>query len=109
MCSLFYYLLCLRLYRKQKKQLSLLLSFGGRELCNCWAQGSEDNYVLSTKAGKHFKRCNKYLYKFPKNQKLTVHIFDISNSSWSMDSFDVVTCLETKQECPYIEKIYVVV
>ena len=36
--------------------------------------------------------------------------FDISKAEgWSMESFDVVSCLETKQECPYIEKIYVVV
>ena len=95
---------------KTDKATKLAFVFGGRELCNCWSQGSEDNYVLATKAGKHFKRCNSHLYKFPKNQKLTVHLFDISKAEgWSMDSFDVVTCLETKQECPYIEKIYVVV
>ena len=94
---------------KTEKATKLAFIFGGR-LPNAWAQGSEDSYVLATKAGKHFKRCNKHLYKFPKDQKLTVHLFDISKAEgWSMDYRDIVTCLETKQECPYIEKIYVVV
>ena len=94
---------------KTDKATKLAFVFGGR-LPNAWAQGSEDNYVLATKAGKHFKLCNSHLYKFPKNQKLTVHLFDISKAEgWSMDYRDIVTCLETKQECPYIEKIYVVV
>ena len=92
-----------------KKATKLAFVFGGR-LCNCWAQGSEDNHVLATKAGKHFKRSNKHLYKFPKDQKLTVHLFDISKAEGgSMDYRDIVTCLETKEECSYIEKIYVVV
>ena len=94
---------------KTDKATKLAFIFGGR-LPNCWAQGSEDSYVLATKAGKHFKRCNKHLYKFPKDQKLVVHLFDISNAEgWSMSDRDIVTCLETKQECPYIEKNYVVV
>ena len=88
-------------------KLAIIFTSGGG---SSWAQGSEDNYVLATKAGKHFKRCNSHLYKFPKNQKLTVHLFDISKAEgWSMDYRDIVTCLETKQECPYIEKIYVVI
>ena len=92
-----------------KKATKLAFVFGGR-LCNCWAQGSEDNHVLATKAGKHIKRSNKHLYKFPKDQKLTVHLFDISKAQgWSMSTGDIVTCLETKEECSYIEKIYVVV
>ena len=92
-----------------KKATKLAFVFGGR-LPNCWAQGSEDNHVLATKAGKHFKRSNKHLYKFPKDQKLTVHLFDISKAQgWSMSTGDIVTCLESKEECPYIEKIYVVV
>ena len=92
-----------------KKATKLAFVFGGR-LCNCWAQGSEDNHVLATKAGKHFKRSNKHLYKFPKDQKLTVDLFDISKAQgWSMSTGDIVTCLETKEECSYIEKIYVVV
>ena len=97
---------------KTDKATKLAFVFGGRQLCNSWAQGSEDNKTLATQAAKHFKRCNKHLYKFPKRgeQKLTVHLFDISNAQgWSMDYRDICTCLETKQECPYIEKIYVYV
>ena len=95
---------------KTDKATKLAFVFGGRELCNSWAQGSEDNHVLAQKAGRHFKRSNKHLYKFPKDQKLTVHLFDISKAEgWSMNNQDVCSCLETKKECPYIEKIYVVV
>ena len=95
---------------KTEKATKLAFVFGGRELCNCCAQCSEYNYVLATKEVKHFKRCNSHLYKFPKNQKLTVHLFDISKAEgWSMSDADIVSCLKTKQECPYIEKIYVVV
>ena len=94
---------------KTDKATKLAFVFGGR-LPNAWAQGSEDNYVLATKAGKHFKLCNSHLYKFPKNQKLTVHLFDISKAEgWSADYAGNITCLESKQDCPYIEKIYVVV
>ena len=50
---------------KTDKATKLAFVFGGR-LPNAWAQGSEDNYVLATKAGKHFKLCNSHLYKFPK-------------------------------------------
>ena len=92
---------------EKASKLAIIFTSGGG---SSWAQGSEDNHELAQKAGRHFKRSNKHLYKFPKDQKLTVHLFDISKAEgWSMDSFDVVTCLETKQECPYIEKIYVVV
>ena len=93
----------------EEKATKLAFVFGG-QLLNCWAQGCEDNHVLAQKAGRHFKRSNKHLYKFPKDQKLTVHLFDISKAEgWSMDNQDVCSCLETKEECPYIEKIYVVV
>ena len=94
---------------KTDKATKLAFVFGGR-LPNAWVQSSEDSYVLATKAGKYFKRCNSHLYKFPKHQKLTVHLFDISKAEgWSMGDADIVSCLKTKQECPYIEKIYVVV
>lgn len=112
--STYFYLMFMTktLSRTTDKATTLAFIFGGRQLINCWSQGSEDNKTLATQAGKHFKRCNKHLYKFPKRgeQKLVVHLFDISNAQgWSMDYRDICTCLETKQECPYIEKIYVVV
>ena len=95
--------------KSDEKATKLAFIFGGR-LANCWAQGSEDNQTLAKKAGKHFKRCNKHLYKFPKDQKLVVHLFDISKAQgWSMSDQDICTCLESKEECPYIEKIYVIV
>tara|TARA_R100001129_G_scaffold182069_1_gene162150 strand:+ start:648 stop:875 length:228 start_codon:yes stop_codon:yes gene_type:complete len=68
------------------KATKLAFIFGGR-LPNAWAQGSEDNHLLATKAGKYFKKCNKHLYKFPKDQKLVVHLFDISQAQgWSMSN-----------------------
>jgi len=95
--------------KSNDKATTLAFIFGGR-LPNCWAQGSEDNQTLAKKAGKHFKLCNKHLYKFPKNQKLIVHLFDISKAEgWSMGPNDICTCLETKKECPYIGKQDVVV
>ena len=80
----FYLMFMTKTLNNTDKATKLAFIFGGR-LANCWAQGTEDSYVLATKAGKHFKRCNSHLYKFPKNQKLTVHLFDISNADgWSM-------------------------
>ena len=95
--------------KSNDKATTLAFIFGGR-LANCWAQGSEDNETLANKAGKHFKRSNKHLYKFPRNQKLIVHLFDITKAEgWSMDDRDIVTCLESKEECPYIGKLEVFV
>ena len=43
-------------------------------------------------------------------QRLCVHIYDISKAEgWSADYSGNITCLASKEECPYIEKIYVVV
>ena len=40
----------------------------------------------------------------------SANIQDISKAEgWSMNNQDICTCLETKKECPYIEKIYVVI
>ena len=84
------------------KATKLAFIFGGR-LPNCWAQGSEDNQTLAKKAGKHFKRCNKHLYKFPKNQKLIVHLFDISKAQgWSMSTGAVSYTHLTLPTTPYV-------
>ena len=81
------------------------------ELWNiCWAQGNRNNTIMKhrqgqLKCGKHFKKmCDdaKHLYKFPKNQKFTVHLTDISKAEgWSMDSFDKLLQFygQVKQEC----------
>ena len=45
---------------KTEKATKLAFVFGGR-LPNAWVQSSEDSYVLATKAGKYFKRCNSHL------------------------------------------------
>ena len=90
-------------------KLAIIFTSGGG---SSWCQGSDDNHVLSYKAGKHFKRDWKHLFKFKKagEQKLCVHVYDISKAQgWSADWSGNVTCLETKQECPFLEKIYVVV
>ena len=97
----------------EEKATKLAFVFGGRELCNSWAQGSdEDNHVLAYRAGKHFKQSWKHMFKFKKagEQRLCVHLYDISKAEgWSADYAGNIHCLESKQECPYIEKVYVVV
>ena len=91
-------------------KLAIIFTSGGG---SSWAQGSDDdNYVLAYRAGKYFKQSWKHMFKFKKagEQKLCVHLYDISKAEgWSMRDADIVSCLKTKQECPYIEKIYVVV
>ena len=95
---------------KTDKATKLAFVFGGRELCNCWAQGSEDNYVMAHRAARGFKRDWKHVIKIPKEHKFCVHIYDISQAEgWSADYAGNVHCLESKQDCPYIQKIYVVV
>ena len=91
-------------------KLAIIFTSGGG---SSWAQGSdEDNHVLAYRAGKHFKQSWKHMFKFKKagEQKLCVHLYDISKAEgWSADYAGNITCLESKEECPYIEKIYVVV
>ncbi len=91
-------------------KLAIIYTSGGG---SSWAQGSdEDNHVLAYKAGKHFKQDWKHMFKFKKagEQRLCVHLYDISKAEgWSADYSGNITCLESKEECPYIEKIYVVV
>ena len=95
---------------KDATKLAIIFTSGGG---SSWAQGSdEDNHVLAYRAGKHFKLTWKHMFKFKKSgeQRLCVHLYDISNAEgWSADYAGNVTCLESKKECPYIEKIYVVV
>ena len=91
-------------------KLAIIFTSGGG---SSWAQGSdEDNHVLAYRAGKHFKQDWKHMFKFKKagEQRLCVHLYDISKAEgWSADYSGNITCLESKEECPYIEKIYVVV
>ena len=92
----------------QATKLAIIFTSGGG---SSWAQGSdEDNHILAHRAGKHFKLTWKHMFKFKKEQKLCVHLYDISKAEgWSADYSGNVTCLESKKECPYIEIIYVVV
>ena len=91
-------------------KLAIIFTSGGG---SSWAQGSDDdNYVLAYRAGKYFKQSWKHMFKFKKTgeQKLCVHLYDISKAEgWSADYAGNVTCLESKQDCPYIQKIYVVI
>ena len=91
-------------------KLAIIFTSGGG---SSWAQGSdEDNHVLAYRAGKHFKQTWKHMFKFKKagEKRLCVHLYDISKAEgWSADYAGNITCLESKEECPYIEKIYVVV
>ena len=51
---------------KTEKATKLAFIFGGRELCSCWAQGSEDNYVLATKQGNILKDATNIFINFQK-------------------------------------------
>ena len=90
-------------------KLAIIFTSGGG---SSWYQGSDDIYIMANKAAKGFKRDWKHLFKFKKagEQKLCVHLYDISKAEgWSADYAGNIHCLESKQDCPYIEKIYVVV
>ena len=90
---------------EKASKLAIIFTSGGG---SSWAQGSdEDNHVLAYRAGKHFKQSWKHMFKFKKagEQRLCVHLYDISKADYAGN----ITCLESKQDCPYIQKIYVVV
>ena len=88
-------------------KLAIIFTNGGG---SSWFQGSDDIYVMAHKAAKCFKRDWKHLFKIPKEHKFCVHIYDISEAQgWSADYSGNVTCLESKKDCPYIQKIYVVI
>ena len=67
-------------------KLAIIFTSGGG---SSWAQGSDDNHVLSYKAGKHFKRDWKHLFKFKKDGEWIVPIYDVSKCSngWVAQSF----------------------
>ena len=96
--------------KKEKAYLAFIRISAG----SSWYQTDqkEDFELMAFKAVKQAKRDWKHLFKFKKagEQRLCVHVYDISKAEgWSADWSGNVTCLETKQECPYLEKIYVVV
>ena len=88
-------------------RLAIIFTSGGG---SSWYQGSDDIYVMAHRAAKGFKRDWKHVFKIPKEHKFCVHIYDISQAEgWSADYAGNVHCLESKQDCPYIQKIYVVI
>jgi len=92
---------------QEQIKLALVFISGG----SSWATGSDENIYIATRAGKLCKRDWKHLFKFAKQQKFVVHLYDITTCSegWNADYSGKVTCLKTKQECNYLEKLYVVV
>ena len=88
-------------------KLAIIFTSGGG---SSWCQGSDDNHVLSYKAGKHFKRDWKHLFKLPKGHVYPVNIYDYTEAKGWHCGFDgVVKCNKTNKQLKFVKTVYATV
>tara|TARA_R100000458_G_scaffold57678_1_gene64238 strand:- start:125 stop:463 length:339 start_codon:yes stop_codon:yes gene_type:complete len=77
-----------------------------------WCVGTEANIILATRAVRKAKRDWGKMYKIPKEHIFNVYLYDLTDVKdlWGFE-YDTgrVYDDETKETCPFIEKLQVVV
>ena len=93
-----------------KEQTKVAIVYAGHG--QTWCVGTEANIILATRAVRKAKRDWGKMYKIPKEHIFNVYLYDLTDVKdlWGFE-YDTGSVYddETKEECPFIEKLQVVV